>query len=142
MDSGPPLRAAGLPPTAPAGSTPGTVFPGMPSRVLAHPGADSTSTGLPPRVRWPPSHLDLFDLACMAFGSGGSHVVNPASAPRGRQGFTVLPPARGSVCHVTTFLRPLRVGGGACLPLDGQTGGLLLLAPASSRSNRYTANYV
>ena len=58
----------GPPPAAPAGAAPGSVFPGNPAGVLVRPGAASTS-GRPPRVRRPPQHLDLFDLASSVWGS-------------------------------------------------------------------------
>ena len=48
------------------------------------PGAASTS-GRPPRVHWPPSYLDLFDLASMASRSGGamwSPAVHPKQGPK------------------------------------------------------------
>ena len=56
LDPGLPLRVATLPLASPPG--PGTVFPGTPARVFVHLGAASTS-GRPPCVRWPPTHLDL-----------------------------------------------------------------------------------
>ena len=68
LDPGPPPRAQQPPPAAPAGAAPGSVFPGNPAGVLVRPGAASTS-GRPPRVRRPPQHLDLFDLASSVWGS-------------------------------------------------------------------------
>ena len=97
-----------------------------PARVLARLGADSTSTSGPPPVRRPPSHLDLFNLASVASRSGGSHVENPAAAPRGRWEFTVPLPSRGSVYQVTAFLCPPP-------PLPG-LGGTLAIGQPSRRS--------
>ena len=49
--------------------------------VFERPGEDSTSSGWHPRVRQPSSHLDLYNLASMAFRSGGSHVESPVAVP-------------------------------------------------------------
>ena len=91
LDPGPPLCFVTPPLASSAGSAPRTVFPGSPARVFVQPGATSTSSR-PPHLRQPPSHLELFDLASMAWRSGGSHAEAPTENPKWQTGIHHPPP--------------------------------------------------